>query len=470
MYSGYGSNNLYGGTLAHSPIMGTETLTEAGSLFSQSELTALDGFFDSQLGPEEPLLPLQPQQPAYTSPSRSNYGAQALPYSAWPQPSAFVAPSYPSSLVYNRDAWRNSQPAIDAQSMSGVSYKDSASISMSASHPVQSIQHQPFQTSQDEKLRSQADELARWLQMRSGAVSSSNASSQMATPQTRPQNQQLSQAQPVANSTSQADVAGPASNSSASDFSLPTPTSAHMKLSVPKTKPELAANTIWDQSRRSSAIDPSHLALEASTSTTQSQQTHNSSSTNSLQHIEADEERSYKRPRNEIETPIASRQAPVALPRGAKARRASSSARQRLPVAANKANLPPLVQDDSDEGKPSMSSVQPNGNVPLASGKAMPLTEEQKRANHIMSEQRRRTAIRAAYDELCNVVPALRAAVEEYEERLQRVAGDKAATSGEGGVAGVLTGGIEVGGEKIDGRAGPKSEAVVLAKSGCMSM
>jgi hypothetical protein len=32
-------------------------------------------------------------------------------------------------------------------------------------------------------------------------------------------------------------------------------------------------------------------------------------------------------------------------------------------------------------------------------------------------------------------------------------------------VAGVLTGGIEVGGEKIDGRAGPRSEAVVLAKS-----
>jgi len=141
------------------------------------------------------------------------------------------------------------------------------------------------------------------------------------------------------------------------------------------------------------------------------------------------------------------------------------------------------------------------------------LTEEQKRANHILSEQKRRNAIRLAYDDLCAIVPALRAAIQEYEERLSKVyslnpstgtpngghalpvavtksgtpvsppadrgLGGVKAEEGEdesmslendptgpgGTVAGVLTGGIEVGGEKIDGRAGPKSEAVVLAKT-----
>lgn len=139
---------------------------------------------------------------------------------------------------------------------------------------------------------------------------------------------------------------------------------------------------------------------------------------------------------------------------------------------------------------------------------AGPLTDAQKRLNHIASEQKRRTAIRSAYDQLCEVVPSLRAAVKEYEDRLSKIHGSStsASSSGmangessaghaaeevsgevgeeEGGggarrksatqaeleqnqqsLAGVLTGGIEVGGEKVDGRAGPKSEAIVLAKS-----
>lgn len=123
--------------------------------------------------------------------------------------------------------------------------------------------------------------------------------------------------------------------------------------------------------------------------------------------------------------------------------------------------------------------------------KGVLLTAEQKKANHIASEQKRRAAIRQGYDGLCEVVPALRAAVQEFEERVRKVTGGAAGGAGGGGegegalegakggkgkkragrgldgqsTTGALMGGIQVGGEKIDGRAGPKSEAVVLGKS-----
>lgn len=136
---------------------------------------------------------------------------------------------------------------------------------------------------------------------------------------------------------------------------------------------------------------------------------------------------------------------------------------------------------DQQEVEPSASTVAVDSTV---ASKAA-LSEEQKRANHIASEQKRRHAIRAAYDALCTVVPSLSAAVKEYEDRLSKLhpslaqaakagtlaGGDNMDIDGAGTltpvqtVAGVLTGGIEVGGEKIDGRAGPRSEAVVLAKS-----
>ncbi|GAA6020802.1 hypothetical protein JCM11491_004657 [Sporobolomyces phaffii] len=113
------------------------------------------------------------------------------------------------------------------------------------------------------------------------------------------------------------------------------------------------------------------------------------------------------------------------------------------------------------------------------------LTVDQKKANHIASEQKRRAAIRAGYDGLCHVVPVLRDAVAEFEERVRRLEeGEHAMTASVGngkkkrrgkaaggggsastGKTGALMGGINVGGEKIDGRAGPKSEAVVLSKT-----
>lgn len=110
------------------------------------------------------------------------------------------------------------------------------------------------------------------------------------------------------------------------------------------------------------------------------------------------------------------------------------------------------------------------------------LTTEEKKANHIASEQKRRANIRKGYELLCDIVPSLKEALEreacskkrEDEEEESDSDDDedngkgakkkKAAGTGRKGEEG-SGGGIEIDGEKIDGRAGPRSEAVVLMKS-----
>lgn len=115
------------------------------------------------------------------------------------------------------------------------------------------------------------------------------------------------------------------------------------------------------------------------------------------------------------------------------------------------------------------------------------LTTEEKKANHIASEQKRRANIRKGYELLCDIVPSLK-------EALEREASSKKGGGGGGDDSGSdddgsddekkgtkspskkkkaastskkddTSGGIEIDGEKIDGRAGPRSEAVVLMKS-----
>ncbi|SAM85207.1 uncharacterized protein UBRO_07765 [Ustilago bromivora] len=123
-------------------------------------------------------------------------------------------------------------------------------------------------------------------------------------------------------------------------------------------------------------------------------------------------------------------------------------------------------------------------------GQHTSLTTEEKKANHIASEQKRRANIRKGYEMLCDIVPALREALEreasskgkrdgsndesgsgaesgdEQGKKSKSPSKKKKSTSGSskkdesGGC-----GGIEIYGEKIDGRAGPRSEAVVLMKS-----
>ncbi|KIY68174.1 hypothetical protein CYLTODRAFT_351786 [Cylindrobasidium torrendii FP15055 ss-10] len=103
-----------------------------------------------------------------------------------------------------------------------------------------------------------------------------------------------------------------------------------------------------------------------------------------------------------------------------------------MPVASGSSSRPPPT--------PSTSNMKPT------------LSASQKKANHIQSEQKRRANIRRGYEALCEVVPTLREALAQpaaTEPRKRR-----------------RTNGVSE--EKVaqaDGRAGPKSENVVLAKT-----
>lgn len=108
------------------------------------------------------------------------------------------------------------------------------------------------------------------------------------------------------------------------------------------------------------------------------------------------------------------------------------------------------------------SSSSPTGSGPPVQKQAL-LSPSQKKANHIQSEQKRRANIRRGYEALCETVPALREAIREEEEAERNVIasgrrknrGRKNGNGGEG----------EGEKERLDGRAGPRSENVVLSKS-----
>lgn len=96
------------------------------------------------------------------------------------------------------------------------------------------------------------------------------------------------------------------------------------------------------------------------------------------------------------------------------------------------------------------------------------LSPSQKKANHIQSEQKRRANIRRGYEALCETVPALREAIREEEEA------ERNASNGQRGGGGARKksrgkkgqkDGDDKDKDKLDGRAGPRSENVVLSKS-----
>ncbi|KAK7033281.1 BHLH domain-containing protein [Favolaschia claudopus] len=86
------------------------------------------------------------------------------------------------------------------------------------------------------------------------------------------------------------------------------------------------------------------------------------------------------------------------------------------------------------------------------------LSASQKKANHIQSEQKRRANIRRGYEALCDVVPSLRDAIREEEALQNPPSANSKGKRGRGRGRGD-------DGEKVDGRAGPRSENVVLTKS-----
>ena len=110
------------------------------------------------------------------------------------------------------------------------------------------------------------------------------------------------------------------------------------------------------------------------------------------------------------------------------------------------------VSRDKQQRRPSTATAS---SVSKAAKPAL-LTPAEKRANHIQSEQKRRANIRRGYDVLCAAVPALREAIAQEEasggaEAESSVKGRKRRKKGEDAA--------------LDGRAGPKSENVVLQKS-----
>lgn len=110
----------------------------------------------------------------------------------------------------------------------------------------------------------------------------------------------------------------------------------------------------------------------------------------------------------------------------------------------------------------SRASASPPIPVPTPpSHKPALLSPSQKKANHIQSEQKRRANIRRGYEALCETVPALREAIrleEEQEGAYENKLGRAKRGKGRGKTD-------ESAGDKIDGRAGPRSENVVLIKS-----
>ncbi|KAI0833308.1 hypothetical protein BC628DRAFT_1335094 [Trametes gibbosa] len=139
------------------------------------------------------------------------------------------------------------------------------------------------------------------------------------------------------------------------------------------------------------------------------------------------------------------------------------------------------LKDEQDGGGGVPDKEEAGGSTHGAgAGAAAPkgalLSPSQKRANHIQSEQKRRANIRRGYEALCEAVPALRDAIRAEEER-ERAEEDEAASSKGKGRSGGGGGGSGGGGadrskkkrksegERADGRAGPRSENVVLQKS-----
>ncbi|KAG8748245.1 hypothetical protein FRC10_007634 [Ceratobasidium sp. 414] len=106
-----------------------------------------------------------------------------------------------------------------------------------------------------------------------------------------------------------------------------------------------------------------------------------------------------------------------------------------------------------------LSSSAAQGAAPREKPKL--LSKDQKKKNHIHSEQKRRATIRRGYALLCEEVPSLRMAIAAAEADEAEQTGD-----GDGRRRRRSRGRVSTtDGERIDGRAGPRSESVVLVKT-----
>jgi hypothetical protein len=163
--------------------------------------------------------------------------------------------------------------------------------------------------------------------------------------------------------------------------------------------------------------------------------------------------------------PMHSRSTPSRFHRPSTSASSSSSSATNI---AGPSRHPPSKRSLSEESSSSSAShkrLRPSPSRASAStpSQALPgskptlLTPSQKKANHIQSEQKRRANIRRGYEALCETIPALREAIRAEE--------DTSNGMGHGGKKRRARGRVGEDGEKVDGRAGPRSENIVLAKS-----
>lgn len=182
-------------------------------------------------------------------------------------------------------------------------------------------------------------------------------------------------------------------------------------------------------------------------------------------------------------TPDILRSSPGRLPTRSSSKRSfdavSSSAPSQPPASTSyssttqrtkrsRQSTPPLRRaTDQSQSPTSSSSPQPvqTQESALSAARSQLLSASQKRANHIQSEQKRRANIRRGYEALCDTVPALREAIRKEEEEAAVLLANTGNGSARSAARKKKAKSTNDDGEKIDGRAGPRSENIVLQKS-----
>ena len=146
--------------------------------------------------------------------------------------------------------------------------------------------------------------------------------------------------------------------------------------------------------------------------------------------------------------------------------RTSTSAPNGRDASTSSASTRNNTADASGTSKRTRTSASP----PIVNRPGQPqqksalLSPSQKKANHIQSEQKRRANIRRGYEALCETVPALREAIREEEEQERVLNGGGASRKKTRAKKGAKDG-DERERDRLDGRAGPRSENVVLSQS-----
>ena len=132
-------------------------------------------------------------------------------------------------------------------------------------------------------------------------------------------------------------------------------------------------------------------------------------------------------------------------------------------------STPPLRRGSDPSRSPTSSSssrqLSQAQEGTSSSSRSQLLSASQKRANHIQSEQKRRANIRRGYEALCETVPALKEAIRKEEEEAAATSTNTGSGSSRNPTRKKKGKNASDDGEKIDGRAGPRSENIVLQKS-----